>query len=61
MNQSTPGLGITMGYINGAMGFAGLNLLVMVIGTILMPQRRAAYGETLETAEAMQSAAKGDG
>lgn len=60
MNQSTPGLGITMGYINGAMGFAGLNLLITGIGVIFARQHKPAYGETLETADALASA-KADG
>ena len=56
MNQSTPGLGITMGYINGAMGFAGLNIIIMGVGTFLRTQSRPRYGETLESAEAMAAA-----
>ena len=56
MNQSTPGLGITMGYINGAMGFAGLNIIVMGVGTFVRAQHRPRYGETLESAEAMAAA-----
>ena len=56
MNQSTPGLGLSMGYINGAMGFAGLNLIVMAVCALLVPQNRPRYGETLETAEALVAA-----
>ena len=57
MNQSTPGLGLSMGYVNGAMGFAGLNIVVMALCTLLSPQHRPRYGETLETADAMAAAA----
>ena len=53
MNQSTPGLGIKMGYVNSAMGFAGLNIIVMGVGTFLRAQSRPRYGETIETAEAI--------
>jgi TRAP-type C4-dicarboxylate transport system permease small subunit len=51
MNQRSPGLGLQMGYINGAMGFAGLNLVIMVIGVMMSPQPRHQLGESLETAE----------
>ena len=60
MNQSTPGLGITMGYINASIGFAGVNLAVMVVGVALSPQKRSAYGQTPETAEAIEAAKKED-
>ena len=51
MNQRSPGLGLPMGYVNIAMGFAGLNLVIMVFGVMLGPQHRHQIGESLETAE----------
>jgi TRAP-type C4-dicarboxylate transport system permease small subunit len=33
MNQRSPGLGLPMGYVNGAMGFAGLNLVICASGS----------------------------
>lgn len=51
MNQMSPGLGLPMGYINGAMGFAGLNLSLLAFATLIGPQPRHQIGESLETAE----------
>jgi TRAP-type C4-dicarboxylate transport system permease small subunit len=51
LNQMSPGLGLPMGYVNGAMGFAGLNLSIMAFAALIGPQTRHQIGESLETAE----------
>ena len=51
MNQMSPGLGLPMGYVNGAMGFAGFNLSLLAFAVLIGPQTRHQLGETIETAE----------